>query len=77
MTSCFYCQNEFDQHELRPYGPNGTCVCFNCAFATPDREEQTKKMFNQQFDSALSVSNSIVIGEHTGPRPLYNPTKGN
>ena len=29
-------------HELRPYGPNGECICFNCAMK--DEEATDKKM---------------------------------
>lgn len=30
--------------ELRPYGPNGECICFPCAM---EDEETTKKMMNK------------------------------
>ncbi len=77
MSECCYCKKEFEPQELRPYGPNGSLTCFNCAFATPEREAQTTKTFNDVLDAAFSVSNSIVVGEPTGPRPVYKPSKGN
>ena len=30
--------------ELRPYGPNGECICFDCGMKD---EETTRKMFNR------------------------------
>lgn len=30
--------------ELRPYGPNGECICFECGMKD---EETTLKMFNK------------------------------
>jgi hypothetical protein len=30
--------------ELRPYGPNGECICFDCGMKD---EDTTKRMFNK------------------------------
>ncbi len=35
--------------ELRPYGPNGECICYDCGEKDP---MTTKKMFNQRVDRA-------------------------
>ena len=29
--------------ELRRYGPNGACICFDCANSTPEMKEIVKK----------------------------------
>jgi len=33
--------------ELRPYGPNGECICFECGMKD---EATTAKMFAKQFE---------------------------
>jgi len=66
---CVYCGCSDD--ELRPYGPNGSMVCFACAMLTPDREEETKKNFISQLET---ISGVAVIGSDAGPYPLeHNP----
>lgn len=64
-SECFYCSAL--HKEMRPYGPKGAYVCFDCAMATPERKAQTGQAFDAQLDAAGPVS---VIGEETGPRPL-------
>lgn len=64
-SECFYCSAL--HKEMRPYGPKGAYVCFDCAMATPERKAQTDKAFGDQMDAAGDV---VVIGEETGPRPL-------
>lgn len=61
---CFYCEAT---RELRPYGPNGSLVCFKCAMATPEREAETGRNFDAQLNAAGPIA---LIGEETGPRPL-------
>lgn len=56
-----------DAVEVRPYGPQGAWICFNCMTASPEREAEAKKQFGSQLDAAGSVA---IIGETTGPRPL-------
>ena len=58
--------------ELRPYGPGGTDICFQCAFATPDAEKQTKGAFGALLDASEAISpiGVAAIGEPTGPRPF-------
>jgi len=45
QQQCDYCGKIA---ELRPYGPNGGCICFQCAMKD---EETTKKMFKIFLDS--------------------------
>lgn len=33
--------------ELRPYGPKGECICFDCAMQD---EETTRKQFHKRLD---------------------------
>ena len=55
--------------ELRPYGPNGEWICFNCMITSPEREVDADKHMRAVLDNHKHV----VIGEKTGIRPL---TKG-
>lgn len=66
---CYLCSSPTE--ELRPYGPNGSWVCFSCAMK-PENLSETEKQFNSQLDSAIKSSKGvIVLGEETGPRPLH------
>ena len=61
---CYVCDKI--EVELRPYGPKGEWICFDCAMA-PHRKEQTEVSYRAQLEAAGS---SGLIGEETGPRPL-------
>ena len=39
---CCYCSKPGD---LRPYGPKGAPICFDCMKATPEREEEATRQF--------------------------------
>lgn len=65
MKSCYYCK--CNDKEFRPYGPNSSMVCFDCAMATPERIEQTERNFISQLEAAGPVA---VIGTEVGPYPL-------
>lgn len=67
MNTCHYCNANAD---CRPYGPRGEMVCFQCAFASPDREADTRRAFHAQIVAATGSGNVVVIGEETGPRPV-------
>lgn len=45
---CHYCGTTTD---LRPYGPHGSMVCFDCAMSTPEREKETAQNFAVQLDA--------------------------
>ena len=60
--------------ELRPYGPGGADICFQCATATPEANAQTASAFGALLDAteAISPTGVAVIGVDTnGPQPFY------
>lgn len=61
---CYYCDATGD---LRPYGPNGSMVCFPCATATPEREAEAERNFISQLNACGSVA--IIDGSGAGPYP--------
>jgi hypothetical protein len=64
---CYSCNKSKD---LRPYGPQGQYVCFQCAFATPESTAQTEAAFKLQLDAAGPVV--LLDGTDAGPRPYPN-----
>jgi len=64
MTICSECGKDKD---CRPYGKGGSMVCFPCAMKN---EEETEKNFLLQLEAAAQVSNVVVLGEESGPRPI-------
>ena len=67
--TCYYCKKNGD---LRPYGPRGAMVCFDCAMATPEREAEAEYHFGVQLDAAGSVA--LIDGSGAGPYPAkHNP----
>lgn len=46
---CEFCH---EPKELRPYGPNGERICFECMKATPERERAAE----QRFAGMLAVA---------------------
>ncbi|GAA1138718.1 hypothetical protein [Nocardioides aquiterrae] len=69
--ACHYCGTT-EKDDLRPYGPGGSWVCFPCATATPEREQQAKNAFGALLDGAAAMSpdNAVMIGTEQGPRPV-------
>lgn len=68
---CYLCEREPTADlsvELRPYGPKGQMVCFECAFKTPEQTEITTSQFLSQLKASGPV---VVIGTENGPIP-YN-----
>lgn len=61
---CTQCNNE---DECRPYGKNFAMICFDCAMKD---EAETEKNFLAQLDASSKLSNVVIMGEETGPRPL-------
>lgn len=66
MGICYYCETE---NETRPYGRNGTAICFDCAMATPERKKQIEEAFLAQLNASGHI---VILGEETGPRPFIN-----
>lgn len=61
---CHYCGKTND---LRPYGPRGAMVCFDCAMSTPERKAETEHNFAVQLDAAGPVA--MIDGTEVGPYP--------
>lgn len=68
MNTCYNCGT--DEKELRPYGPNMSWVCFDCAMK-PENKKQTESSYIGQLEAASKESAIVVLGEVTGPRPYY------
>jgi hypothetical protein len=59
---CHYCQQPFsDPDDLRPYGPDGALVCFDCAMATPERKAEADRRMHGLLDAAIRTG-TIRIG---------------
>jgi hypothetical protein len=68
---CHYCTTT--EKELRPYGPGGTWVCYPCATATPEREQETARGFGALLEAADTIGGGVAtIGHTDGPRPGVN-----
>ena len=70
-VACYVChkaEEDDPEVELRPYGPKGAWVCFDCMKASPEREAEAHRQFAAQLDNTPGPI--VVIGEKTGPRPL-------
>ena len=56
-TKCVYCGTTDD---LRPYGPHGVPICFDCMKEDPDREAEASFQFGQLYDHAEIVGHGLV-----------------
>lgn len=72
MKPCQTCNEQFESYDLRPYGPGGSLICFDCAMK-PENKAETERQFSAQMNAATIHSNVVIIGEDTGPRPM-NPS---
>lgn len=60
--------------ELRPYGPGGADICYTCANATPEREQESAANYTALLDAATAAGGGVAtIGTPDGPRPGFNP----
>lgn len=64
LMNCHYCHTT--TKELRPYGPRGAMVCFDCGTSS-EHVEETNKNFAAQLEAAGPIA---VIGTEAGPYPL-------
>lgn len=70
MSQCHYCPATSD---LRPYGPRGAMVCFDCAMATPERKKEAEQQFAAQLNA---IDGPLVIdGTEAGPYPAKHSPK--
>jgi hypothetical protein len=67
MKKCFYCEQ--DKEDIRPYGPGGSYICFDCTISTPEREALAHAQFDLQMEAAAQHSSVVVVGEDGGVRP--------
>ena len=57
--------------ELRPYGPGGADICFECATATPEAKAQTRAAFGALLDANTAISPTGVVAiTDEGLRPF-------
>lgn len=67
--SCYYGCGKTT--ELRPYGPGGNPVCFDCAMATPERKAITDRAFEAVVNAAQAASpTGEVLLNEDGISPL-------
>jgi len=65
---CYLChkaEEDDPEVELRPYGPNGAWLCFDCMIASPEREAAAKAVFGAQLDAA----GQVAVATRDGPVP--------
>lgn len=67
---CYYCDKTSD---LRPYGPGGSMLCFQCMKSSPDREAEASRNFGMQLEAAGPVA--CIDGTEAGPYPAKHATK--
>ena len=48
---CTCCGEWFGPNGIRPYGKDGTLICFNCMMAEPEREREGERRFAAMFDT--------------------------
>jgi hypothetical protein len=70
---CHHCGGEEDDttnpttgkvtRELRPYGPGGAFVCFQCAMATPGRQAETQRQLMARFTAIENAGDVVTITE--------------
>ena len=53
--------------DLRPYGPDGTWICFHCATGTPEANTSAREQFLSQLEASGPVA--ILDGTNVGPYP--------
>lgn len=49
--------------ELRPYGPKGADICFQCMMASEELQRTAEKQFDQVLDSA-EPGGVVILGAH-------------
>jgi hypothetical protein len=62
---CHYCLEP--NEDMRPYGPGGSKVCYDCATATPEREQETSLNFIALLEATAATVSSgtkvVLIGD--------------
>lgn len=57
------------QDDCRPYGKDGTAICFPCMKATPEREAEAQKQLAQCFDK-IDAAGGVAVIDKGGVRKL-------
>ena len=68
---CYYCDSTED---LRPYGPDGSLVCYECG-VDPEHEEETKRNFLRKLDAAVEAGSGLAELTDEGPVPFGGARK--
>ena len=67
---CYYCNTpEMSRNHLRPYGPNGALICFDCMKADPKREAEAERQFGAMLEHAGIVGDEVVTLTDAGLIP--------
>lgn len=61
---CYLCGTKID---IRPYGPKGAMICFDCMMSSKELEAEAIKNFANQLDACGDVA--IIDGTEIGPYP--------
>jgi len=72
MTNkCYLCPPDAPRTELRPYGPRGQWVCYDCAMK-PENKAATEAAMEVAMRAAYEASDIVTIGTEDGFVP-YKP----
>jgi hypothetical protein len=66
---CHYCGEPGD---LRPYGPDGSWVCFPCTTATDERSDAAGAVFADQVLTAFNSGADLVVLDTDGNMYVYD-----
>lgn len=47
--------------ELRPYGPGGKPICFQCAMSSPERTAEARSAMRRSLEA---VGDAVVLDDH-------------
>jgi hypothetical protein len=68
VRSCHYCGPT--EKELRPYGPDGSDICYSCMKESPEREQEASQRYGALLEANAVIGDDIVtIGSEDGPQP--------
>lgn len=59
---CQFCNRMFDHpDDLRPYGPDGKDICYDCGMK-PEYYDEVDRRMNALFETIVSQGNVVVLG---------------
>ena len=77
MNYCCHCKRSEDYSlgedgkykvELRPYGPNGSFICFDCMISNTDLEKIARDNYTKRLDRADARTGASLLASE-GPIP--------